>query len=79
MCVCVCVCPNGCTYIVETALCGYFKNPPPPRHTLHTTEPGEGEGGGIGACSPIVHKGGSNGIWPHRCIDLSHFCDLRFG
>ena len=29
VCVCVRVCPNGCTYIVETALCGYFKNPTP--------------------------------------------------
>ena len=31
---CVCVCPNGCTSIVETALCDYFKNPtptPPPQ------------------------------------------------
>ena len=26
---CVCVCPNGCTSIVETALCDYFKNPTP--------------------------------------------------
>ena len=29
VCVCVCVCPNGCTDIVETALCDYFKNPHP--------------------------------------------------
>ena len=27
VCVCVCVCPNGGTYKVETALCGYYKNP----------------------------------------------------
>ena len=40
LCVCVCVrvCPNGCTYIVETALCGYFKNPTPPPQMMSLAE-----------------------------------------
>ena len=69
----MCVCVSQWLHIRDRPIDSYknYKNPPTPHSTMvHIS---------VGTKGFLISESGPNGIWPHRFIDLFHFCDFRFG
>ena len=77
----MCVCVSQWLHIRDRPIDYYknYKNPHTPHSTMVHIRVGTWGRGGIGAMVPQISESGPNGIWPHRFIDLFHFCDLRVG